>query len=354
MENSRYLKAGDVVELLQEAVSSQNTDELKKWIEENPHKINMKIGDDTVFSYCIDYEFPLDFIEFLIDKGAVFNTCVGTPPNKMSLFAKICTNIINELIYKEEPRKFEESHNLKIAKLLIKNGADINYESKDCASAAEAIIDHDTPVLAAAGRRLPRLIDSKEKVLKFLFNIRDSEGRRILIDCCSGRDGNKFLERARENHGPAFYAFLFEQCHMSVGRNITAAKTAWLGNKSENSGFGKLPKNVLMGPIAQYLGSSYHTREPGRRGYLHPELIIPTLRGVTYRRGQERSLAKLYSWAEGVREGTSKARATHEAAQGLVSLSKQRPYYTKHGKTVRNPWLLKTNGGRRRRTRRRR
>jgi hypothetical protein len=324
----------DLDESLFRAVHEKNIHKIKKIIQAYPDIINKKNNDVSVLYRAVLYNLPPHLIQFLIDNGAHVNTCDGLRFKDSPLILSLIRNV-------------EAPYNFEIAKLLIKNGADINYQGGNCPTPLEAIIKDD--VGTQIGSYHPSQVSMKKKILNFLFNTRDSEGRRIEVDCHS-----KIFELARENHGADFEAFLIKKCNEKYARNITSAEEAWRGNKSGNSGFGKLPRNV-MGKIYESLGAPQGSLKPdGTRRHLHPALVKAKLRGLTIPKGQERSLAELHSWAEGVREGTSKARATHEAAQGLVSLSQQRPYYTSHGKTVRHRSQLKLRGGRRRRTRRRR
>lgn len=337
----------DIRRSLLMAIYDKNVPKIKEFIEAHPDIINKNVLDRiSVLLFSILQELPPDLIEFLIEKGAHVNKCEGWPPKITPLIASLIRNV-------------EESSDFKTARLLIKNGADINYTGGNCPTALEAIIKDS--VGAKGGSYHPYQVDMKKKILNFLFNIRDPEGRRVEIDCqYKDEDGLTIFDIARKNNGSAFEAFLRKKCARAA-RNITAAEAAWRGNKSESSGFGKIPRNVLMGPIAGYLGAPRGKRRNGTSRSLHPAFVIPELKsgvvaGTTVKipEGLERPYSQLHDWAKNVRLGTSKARAMRNSAEGLVSLS-QRPYYVRpNGKTVRHRSQLKTKGGRRRRTRRRR
>jgi len=318
--------------ILSGAMYDKNIPKIIEIIEEYPGIVNNPTHhyNLTVLSYSIVNDFPPDLIQFLIDKGADVNKCDDW--NRTPLIRSLNGYV-------------GESPDFEIARLLIKNGADINSRSDNCASTLEAVIWGPAP------------LGVQKKILNFLFNIRDSEGRRIEIDCdYKDERGFTMFELAKEVGGADYEAFLRKKCNEKYARNISAAEEVWHGNKEGNSGFGRIPKNVLYGNIGRFLGVPEGPLKPGgTRRYLHPAFVMPTLKsGVIIPKGHEEPLSKLYEWAEDVRKGTSKARATHEAARGLVSLSQQPHYRRNNGKTVTFHSQRKKVGGRRRRTRRRR
>ena len=328
------------------AIYYKNIDKIKEIIEAHPDKINegIGVGGHSVLSFSVLEDSPLDLIEFLIEKGADVNKCdEGFQPRRTPLIWSLIRNV-------------GESPDFEIARLLIKNGADINYRGGNCPTALEAVIKDD--VGTKDHRYHAHEVGIKKKILNFLFNIRDSEGHRVELDCqYKDEDGLTIFELAKEKHGAAFEAFLRTKCSAQAARNITAAKAAWNGNKSESSGFGRIPRNVLYGELFPLLGGPEGSLRPnGTRRRLHPAFVGPMLKsGVKIPKGLEKPYSELYGWARNVRLGTNKARDMREAAEGLVSLSHQQPYYVRsNGKTVRYHSHLKTNGGRRRITRRRR
>jgi hypothetical protein len=325
----------DYTDHLLTAVYHKNIPKIKEIIEAHPDVINRNITQHlSVLSHSVIRGLPPDLIEFLIEKGAYVNN----------------RDLIISLLH-----NLDESSDFEIARLLIKNGADINYTGGNFPTALEAVIKDD--VGAKDGSKHSDQVGMKKKILNFLFNIRDSEGRRVELDCqYKDEDGLTIFELAKEKHGAAFEAFLRKKCSAQIARNITAAEAAWMGNTSESSGFGRIPRNV-MGEIYESLGAPRGKRPDGTRRHLHPAFVGPILKsGVKIPKGHERQLSQLYEWAKNVRLGTSKAREMRKAAEGLVSLS-QRPYYVRpNGKTVRYRSQLYGNkeGGRRRITRRRR
>ena len=345
MDAISYDLDNDIHRSLLNAIYDKNIPKIKEIIEAHPDIINKNvIPRISVLLFSILQDSPPDLIEFLIEKGAHVNKCEDFRPKRTPLIASLIRNV-------------EESSDFKTARLLIKNGADINYTGGNCPTALEAIIKDI--VGAKDGSYHSEQVDMKKKILNFLFNIRDSEGRRAEIDCqYKDEDGLTIFDIARENNGVDFEAFLRKKCSAQTARNITAAEAAWRGNKSESSGFGKIPRNVLMGPIAGYLGAPRGKRRNGTSRNLHPAFVGPILKsGVKIPEGLERPYSQLHDWAKNVRLGTSKARAMRNSAEGLVSLS-QRPYYVRpNGKTVRyRSQQLNRNkkGGRRWRTRRHR
>ncbi len=310
-------------------------EQIKKIIKVRPDIINRDVIDRiSVLSYSVLQDSPPDLIEFLIEKGADVNKCedagTGTP-------------LIWSLI-----RNIGESPDFKKARLLIKNGADINYTGGNCPTALVAVIKN---AVGAKDRSYhPNQVDMKKKILDFLFTARDSEGRRLEFDC----QINTFIN-AKDYNGEDFEAYLKKKCNRQAARNIAAAKEVWMGNKgytSKRSGFGEIPINVLYGHIFPLLGGPEGPRKSdGTRAHVNPAFVGSMLRsGVKIPKGLETPYSQLYEWAENVRLGTGKARATDEAARSLVRLSQWpynvrpsqgRYYERRNGKTVRS--LAQTN-----------
>ncbi len=333
---------------LKSAIYHKNIEEIQKIIKAHPHIINRDvINHYSVLSYSVLQDLPPHLIEFLIGKGADVNKCEGWPRG---------TPLIWSLI-----RNIGESPDFETATLLIKNGAHINYTGGNCPTALVAVIKD---AVGAKDRSYhPNQVAMKKRILDFLFYRRDSEGRGVELDChYKDKNGLTIFELAENNDGEDFKRFLRKKCN-EPARNITAAKAAWNGNSSGSSLYGQLPEEVLMGPIAQFLGAPPGKPRKGRpNSYPNPAFIVPTLKsGVQIPKGQERELAELYKWARNVRLGTSKARATDEAARSLVRLSQWpynpsqgRYYVSPTGKTVTRLAEIRRKGGRRRITRRRR
>ena len=294
---------------------------------------NLYEHSENILFMSLWYGLPFDLIKYLIGNGAEVNKC---------------SNGRGPTVYYSTPLIVSLLHNVgdfKIATLLINNGADINYNSYQlegdmCHTALEAVIKDVVVERDGLGLRASaNQVDMKKKILNFLFNTRDSEGHRVQVDY-----DPTIFELAKLKHGPDFEKFVRQKFNNMFARNITAAKAAWMGNKgytSERSGFGKIPEEVLMGPIAQLLGGPKGPlKRDGTHAYPHPETVLPLLRGVTIPNGQRGSLAKLYNWAKIVRSGTRKA------AEGLVSPSQGRYYVLPTGKTVRTLAGTKQKGGR--------
>jgi len=292
------------------AIHVMNIPKIKEIIGAHPDIINKNLTPHiNVLTLCIMMDSPLDLIQNLIDNGADINKCAGRPNFN-------ATPLVWSLI-----RNVEESSEFEIARLLINNGADINYRGSNCLSPLEAIIKGD--VGGKDGAYHPDEVGMKKKILNFLFNTRDSEGHRVQVEY-----DPKIFGLAKSIHGPAFEEFVRQKFNKQAARNITAAEEAWRGNKSESSGFVKIPENVLYGKIFPLLGGPEGSLKPdGTRAHLHPKFVLPTLKsGVKIPKGLERPYSQLYEWAEKVRKNSA----------------------------IRNISQRKPKGGRRRRTRRHR
>jgi hypothetical protein len=282
---------------LYQVIMREDISEIKWYFREHPDKINEEIksiGGSSILPISVKMGLPPDLIQFLIDKGARVNN------------RDLITSLMNNV---------DESSDFETARILINNGADINYRLLN------AVIKGY--VAGKDGLYPPDQVGMKMKILDFLFGIHDSEGRRVELGChYKDKDGLTMFKLAEEKHGADFEAFLRKKCNEQAATNINSVLAAW--EENQTSGIGRIPLDII-GRVAEYLGGPTEQHPNGRIRHVHPYLMSSILRGATIPKGHEGPLIKLREW-----EARIKSKVRAPASQG------------------------KKVGGRRRRTRRRR
>lgn len=257
---------------LYHVITRGGIDEIKWYFTEHPDKINEGIksmGDYSILSTSVRMGLPPDLIQFLIEKGARVNN----------------RDLITSLLY-----NVDESSDFETARILINNGADINYR------VLEAVIKGY--VGGKYSSYSPDQVGMKMKILDFLFGVRDSEGRRLELDChYKNKYGLTMFKLAEEKHGPDFEAFLRKKCNEHAATNINSLLEAWQENQTsgKKSRIRELPLDTI-GRVAEYLGGPTEKYPNGRNRRVHPYLMPSMLRGATIPKGHEGRLIKLREW----------------------------------------------------------